>query len=92
MDVRIIDDLLYLIYSDNKRDADLKNLASLLISKFKLYKFIFSLVIWYDVLSKINIVSKALQKSDVAWGSQNNISSKIQFNQNSYWVHVQGND
>ena len=43
-----------------------KNLASSLISKLKSFKFICSLVIWYDILSKINIISKALQKSDVA--------------------------
>lgn len=58
-------DALYKIYCDNTRDSDTRNTANSLISKLMSFKFICSIVIWYDILSKINIVSKALQKSDV---------------------------
>lgn len=70
-------DALYSIYSDDKRDTDSKNLASSLISKLKSFKLICSLVIWYDILSKINIISKALQKSDVALSEAVKMISQI---------------
>ncbi|CAH0405892.1 unnamed protein product [Chilo suppressalis] len=39
-------------------------MANSLLGKIKSFKFIYSLLIWFEILSKRNIVSKALQKSD----------------------------
>ncbi|KAF2890242.1 hypothetical protein ILUMI_15930 [Ignelater luminosus] len=58
-------DALYLIFSNNKYDSDTSKIASSLMSKLKSFKFICSVVTWYNILAKINIVSKSLQKSDV---------------------------
>ena len=58
-------DALFSIYSDRSKDAESRNVANSLLTKIKNFKFICSLNIWFEVLSKINIVSKALQKSDV---------------------------
>lgn len=58
-------DALYSIFTNNKYDSDTKNIASSLMAKLKSYRFICSVVIWYNILLKINIVSKNLQKSDV---------------------------
>lgn len=48
-------------------DADTRHLSSALAEKNFSFKFIFSTQIWYEVLSKINIVSKTLQskKNDI---------------------------
>lgn len=58
-------DALFTIYFDRSKDAESKFLANSLLAKIKSFKFICSLLIWFEILSKINIVSKALQKSDV---------------------------
>lgn len=58
-------DALFSIYSDRSKDAESRNVANSLLTKIKNFKFICSLIIWFEILSKINIVSKALQKSDV---------------------------
>ena len=58
-------DALFSLYNDTSRDNDTKNLAKSLINKIKSYKFVCSLVIWYNILSKINIVSKIMQKSNI---------------------------
>ncbi|KAJ7344823.1 hypothetical protein JRQ81_000773 [Phrynocephalus forsythii] len=58
-------DALYSIYSDNKRDGDTRNIASSLMLKLKSFQFICSLVTWLKILTKINVVSKILQKPDV---------------------------
>lgn len=58
-------DALFTIYSDRNKDAESRNMANSLLAKIKSFKFICSLVIWFEILSKINIVSKALQKPDV---------------------------
>lgn len=58
-------DALFFIFSTDKYDNDTKNTASSLMSKIKNFKFICSVVIWCNILSKINIVSKSLQKSDI---------------------------
>ncbi|XP_050304676.1 zinc finger MYM-type protein 1-like [Anthonomus grandis grandis] len=41
-------------------------MANLLLLKIKSFKFICSIIIWYNVLTKINIASKVMQESDVA--------------------------
>lgn len=58
-------DALFFLYNDASRDNDTKNVAKSLIIKIKSYKFVCSLIIWYNILSKINIVSKIMQKSDI---------------------------
>lgn len=58
-------DALFAIYSDRNKDPESRNMANSLMTKIKSFKFICSVLIWYAILSKINIVSKALQKSDV---------------------------
>lgn len=55
---------LYTLSSDNTRDSETRNMANSLILKIKSYKFICSIITWYNVLTKINIVSKAMQQSD----------------------------
>jgi hypothetical protein len=54
---------LFSLYNDTSTDNDTKNLEKSLINKIKSYKFVRSLVIWYNILSKINPVSKTMQKS-----------------------------
>jgi hypothetical protein len=39
-------------------------MANSLLAKIKSFKFICSLLIWFEILGRINIVSKALQQSD----------------------------
>lgn len=58
-------DALFALYNDTSRDNDTRNTASSLINKIKSFKFICSLVVWYNILLKINVVSKIMQKSDV---------------------------
>jgi len=59
-------DALYKLYIDSTRDNDTRNVANTLLMKISSYKFICSIVIWYSVLTKINVVSKMMQKKDVA--------------------------
>ncbi|KAK5637783.1 hypothetical protein RI129_000038, partial [Pyrocoelia pectoralis] len=61
-------DALYTLSSDNTRDSETRNMANSLILKIKSYKFICSIITWYNVLTKINIVSKAMQQSDAIVG------------------------
>jgi len=56
-------DALYTLYSDTTRDSETRNMANSLLLKIKSFKFICSIITWYNVLTKINIVSKAMQES-----------------------------
>lgn len=58
-------DALFVLFNDASRDANTRSMAKSLILKIKSFKFICSVVIWYNILSKVNIVSKMMQKSDV---------------------------
>lgn len=58
-------DALYNLFDDASRDANTRNLSKSLLTKIKSFKFICSIVIWYNILTKINIVNKAMQKSDM---------------------------
>lgn len=51
------------LIADPTRDAKTKQVSSSLINKLKSFKFICSIIIWHDLLSRINIVSKMLQNS-----------------------------
>ena len=50
--------------NDTKRDMNTRTLAKSLKNKIFEFKFICSVVIWHDILSKINVVSK-IPKFDV---------------------------
>lgn len=47
-------DALFTLYSDNTRDSETRNLANSLILKIKSFKFICSIITWYNVLKKIS--------------------------------------
>lgn len=51
-------DALIEISEDSNKDIKTRHQAACLCSKIKSFKFITSVVIWYDILSQINIVSK----------------------------------
>lgn len=52
------------ISNDKSRDMDTRCQANSLILKITNFKFICSVVIWHDILSKINVVSKILQSQN----------------------------
>ncbi|EZA55153.1 Zinc finger MYM-type protein [Ooceraea biroi] len=58
-------DALYSIYSDESKDNDTKHLAKSLIVKIKSFQFICSVIIWYKLLGKINVVSKSMQSPNM---------------------------
>lgn len=49
------------LVEDSSRDMNTKHSAGSLLDKIKTFKFICSIIIWYDVLTKVNIVSKMVQ-------------------------------
>lgn len=54
-------DALEELENDNKRDMNTRTLAKSLKNKNFKFKFMCSVVMWQDILSKINVVSKILQ-------------------------------
>lgn len=58
-------DAFFEIFSDTSEDSDTRNEAHSLILKIKSFKFVCSLVLWFEVLTKVNIVSKFLQYSTI---------------------------
>jgi hypothetical protein len=54
-------DTLIEIYENNNNDNNSRHEAQILAQKIKNYKFICSIVIGYNVLSRVNVVSKMLQ-------------------------------
>lgn len=54
-------DALYEILSGNKFDNTTKHLATSLGKKIKNYEFVCMVVLWYKILSKVNVVTKILQ-------------------------------
>ncbi|XP_029154759.1 zinc finger MYM-type protein 1-like [Nylanderia fulva] len=61
----IIDSLTELT-NDPTRDVKTKNMAHSLAQKISSFKFICSIIIWHDLLSKIDIVSKMLQNPKIS--------------------------
>lgn len=57
-------DALFELAVDVQVDALGKNMASILANKLKNFKFMCCLIIWHNILFKINIVSKLLQKEN----------------------------
>ena len=70
-------DALYKLYDDSSRDSHTRNLAKSLILKIKSFKFICSIIIWYNILSKINILSKLMQKVDIELSKVINIITEV---------------
>ncbi|XP_044147234.1 zinc finger MYM-type protein 1-like [Bufo gargarizans] len=56
-------DALYDISDDDNRDINTKHQAQSLATKIKSFKFICSIVIWYELLSKVNVISKIMQQT-----------------------------
>lgn len=50
---------------DDSRDMSTRHTAQSLLDKIKTFKFICSIVIWYNLLTKVNIVSKMLQNQNL---------------------------
>jgi len=59
----IYDSLLEIFESTN--DNIVKNTAHSIAEKIANYKFILSVLCWYDILQRINIVSKSLQSHQI---------------------------
>lgn len=57
-------DALQEINNDSSRDMDTRSEAATLVKKIQNFNFICSVVLWFEILSKINVVSKFLQKKD----------------------------
>lgn len=57
-------DALYSIFSGVSFDNNTKHMAESLANKLKSYRFICTLVLWYNVLFRVNTVSKTLQTKD----------------------------
>nr|XP_022906870.1 zinc finger MYM-type protein 1-like [Onthophagus taurus] len=58
----LVYDALYELYSDSTTNASTRNTAKSLLTKIKSFKFVCSPLIWYNILTKINIVSKLMQE------------------------------
>jgi len=69
----IIYDSLLEIFETANDNIVKKNTAHTIVKKISNYKFILSVVCWYDILQRINIVSKFLQSHQI------NISQCINF-------------
>ncbi|XP_054283324.1 zinc finger MYM-type protein 1-like [Macrosteles quadrilineatus] len=57
-------DALFELSTDSAIDAYRRNAALGLARKVKNYRFICSLIVWHAILSRINVISKQLQKED----------------------------
>jgi hypothetical protein len=63
--VREIYDALYDISQEISYDPITRHEAELLANHMKIFKFLCNTVIWYNILKKVNIASKVLQKKEV---------------------------
>lgn len=59
-----ITDALSHIENDMLRDLTSKHQANTLLNKIKSFEFLLSVVVWYDIISKVNVASKLLQTKD----------------------------
>ncbi|XP_025832224.1 zinc finger MYM-type protein 1-like isoform X2 [Agrilus planipennis] len=64
----IHDALITLAIETQKTDVQVSHEATTLVEQLKDFSFIVSLVVWYDILFQINIVSKSLQSTDMDLG------------------------
>ncbi|CAD0206693.1 unnamed protein product [Chrysodeixis includens] len=61
----IHDALITLAIETQKTDVQVSHEATTLAEQLKDFSFIVSLVVWYDILFQINVVSKSLQSPDI---------------------------
>ncbi|KAL4710148.1 hypothetical protein ACJJTC_006445 [Scirpophaga incertulas] len=64
----IHDALITLAIETQKTDVQVSHEATTLVEQLRDFSFIVSLVVWYDILFQINIVSKSLQSTDMDLG------------------------
>ena len=57
-------DALFSIYEDSDMDTSARDEASGLLNQVKQFKFVCSIIIWYETLFRINPVSKLMQSTD----------------------------
>lgn len=62
-------DALFSIYEDSFMDTSTRDEASGLLTQIKQFKFLCSVVIWYETLNRINPVSKLMQSKNFALSS-----------------------
>nr|XP_022906932.1 zinc finger MYM-type protein 1-like [Onthophagus taurus] len=62
-------DALFQIQENEKMDNQIKCQARILCSKIANFHFVCSLVLWYDILNRVNVVSKLLQKIEMDVGT-----------------------
>nr|XP_047124133.1 uncharacterized protein LOC124806891 [Hydra vulgaris] len=70
--------------SDENRDNQTKLEAQSLSKKVSCFKFICSLIMWYDILSKVNIVSKIMQSPNLNLLNCNNALKEVLVFLNNY--------
>lgn len=70
-------DTLLELSTDSSIDGYGKSTALGLASKLKSFKFICSLVVWHEILFRINIISKQLQKEDMNIAKAVELISKV---------------
>ena len=58
-------DSLIVLSNDQSRDLNTRNMSNSLSKKLKSFKFLCSLIIWRDMLAKIDVVSKMLQNPNI---------------------------
>lgn len=63
-------DALVAIIEDNVIDTDTKNKAKGLAKKVKDYKFICSIILWYDILFQVNKISLLMQSHNMNIAAQ----------------------
>lgn len=57
-------DALFSVYQDTDMDSSTRDEASSLLNQIKQFKFLCSIIIWYETLNRINPVSKLMQSKD----------------------------
>lgn len=62
-------DALLSIYEDSDMDTSARDEASGLLNQVKQFKFLCSVIIWYETLNRINPVSKLMQSKDFEFNS-----------------------
>lgn len=76
-----IHDALYKIYEDANMDTSAHDEASGLLNQIKQFKFMCSIIIWFEILNRINPVSKMMQTQNFDLALAMNLleSTKIYF-------------
>ncbi|XP_004205588.3 uncharacterized protein LOC101238536 [Hydra vulgaris] len=72
------------IHLDENWDNQTKHEAQSLAKKVSCFKFICSLIVWYNILSKLNIVSKIMQSPNINLLNCNNALKEVLVFLNNY--------